>query len=57
MCTPLYVEGFMGERRVYGCPGDQPNPPQIFQTPQPMYHSSSEPPLIICREGGESFRT
>ena len=43
MCIPPPPpEGFIGERRGYDHPDAQPNPPHIFQTLLPVYHSSSE---------------
>ena len=42
---PPPLEGFIGDGCGYACLDAQPNSPHIYQTPLPVYHSSSDEPV------------
>ena len=43
LCIPLsFLEYFIGEIRGYDNPDAQPNPPNTYQNPLPVYNSISE---------------
>ena len=48
ICIHVYnlppLEDIIGERHASASPNNQPNPPQIFQTPLPVHHSRSKLP-------------
>ena len=61
ICTPppllIPLEGFIDNGNGDSCLDAQPNSRHIYQTSLPIYPSSLDPPVIICRGGGDNLWT